>query len=179
MRFSRSLFALPNQTHCRMQGASHGRDRFIARLAAATANAEKFQKLVDCTKITAPFDGIITRRYPDPGALIQAGTSSGTESRSRLRVSGNYRLRLDFPVSVDYVKDIQIEESAVKLGLETPDKYEVISGLQKGDLVVIGNGTAFQTGEKVEPTSAGGNSFFPEFEGFPQLLHAGVNVTGL
>ena len=146
-----------------------------------------------------------------------------------MRVSDNYRLRLDFPVSVDYVKDIQlgdpvevrvesldgktftgtisrfthdwmtdtrtmtteievpnpnlelvpgmyatvvlkvekrpqvlaipteavagdkktpfmsstqnheIEERTVTLGLETPDKYEVVSGLNEGDLVVIGN----------------------------------------
>jgi len=45
----------------------------------------------------------------------------------------------------------QIEERDVKLGLETPDKYEVLSGLQDGDLVVIGNRSAFQAGEKVEP----------------------------
>ena len=47
--------------------------------------------------------------------------------------------------------DNQIEERAVKLGLETPDKYEVLSGLQEGDLVVIGNRAGFQAGQKVEP----------------------------
>jgi hypothetical protein len=47
--------------------------------------------------------------------------------------------------------DNQIEERAVKLGLETPDKYEVLSGLREGDLVVIGNRAGFQAGQKVEP----------------------------
>jgi hypothetical protein len=47
--------------------------------------------------------------------------------------------------------DNQIEERAVKLGLETPDKYEVLSGLNEGDLVVIGNRSGFQAGQKVEP----------------------------
>jgi RND family efflux transporter MFP subunit len=47
--------------------------------------------------------------------------------------------------------DNQIEEREVKLGLETPDKYEVLSGLQEGDLVVIGSRAGFQTGQKVEP----------------------------
>ena len=47
--------------------------------------------------------------------------------------------------------DNQIEERAVKLGLETPDKYEVLSGLHEGDLVVIGNRAGFQAGQKVEP----------------------------
>ena len=36
-------------------------------------------------------------------------------------------------------QDNQIEERPVTLGLETPDKYEVLSGLNEGDLVVIGN----------------------------------------
>jgi multidrug efflux pump subunit AcrA (membrane-fusion protein) len=45
----------------------------------------------------------------------------------------------------------EIEERTVKLGLETPDKYEVLSGLNEGDMVVMGNRTQFQVGEKVEP----------------------------
>ncbi len=47
--------------------------------------------------------------------------------------------------------DNQIEEHTVKLGLETPDKYEILSGLHEGDLVVIGNRSKLQTGLKVEP----------------------------
>jgi RND family efflux transporter MFP subunit len=60
------------------------------------------------THITAPFDGVITHRYADPGSLIQAGTSSDTQSMPLVCLSDNYRLRLDFPVSVAYVKDIQL-----------------------------------------------------------------------
>ena len=45
----------------------------------------------------------------------------------------------------------QIEERSVKLGLETADKYEILSGLHEGDLVVIGNRSGFQAGQKVEP----------------------------
>src|ERR1039458_3621727 len=213
----------------------------VAVIAAAKANVEKFQTMVSYTQITAPFDGVVTHRYADPGTLIQAGTSSDTQALPLVRVSDNYRLRLDFPVTVDYVKDVklgdpvevrvdslngktftgiisrfthevdentrtmiteievpnpnlelmpgmyatvvlkvekrlqalavpteavsgeksptvylvnsdnQIEERAVKLGLETADKYEVLSGLDEGDLVVIGNRSGFQVGQKVEP----------------------------
>jgi len=35
--------------------------------------------------------------------------------------------------------------------LETPDKYEVLSGLNEGDQVIIGSRAGFQTGQKVEP----------------------------
>lgn len=79
-----------------------------AAIAAAKAEVEKDQTLLDYTRITAPFDGVITRRYVDPGALIQAGTTSDTQSLPLVRVSDNYRLRLDFPVSLPYVKDTHV-----------------------------------------------------------------------
>jgi RND family efflux transporter MFP subunit len=78
-----------------------------AAIAAAKANVEKYQTLVNYTKIVAPFDGVITRRSADPGALVQAGTSSD-RSMPLVRVSDNYHLRLDFPVSVEYVKDVHL-----------------------------------------------------------------------
>jgi RND family efflux transporter MFP subunit len=212
-----------------------------AAIAAAQANVEKYQTMAAYTKITAPFDGVVTHRYADPGTLIQAGTSSDTQALPLVRVSDNYRLRLDFPVTVDYVKDVQlgdpvevqvdslngktltgrisrfthdvdsstrtmtteievpnpnlelvpgmyatvllkvekrlqtlavpteavvngltptvyvvsrdnqIDVRAVKLGLETPDKYEILSGLKEGDQVVISNHSAFQAGQLVKP----------------------------
>jgi membrane fusion protein (multidrug efflux system) len=45
----------------------------------------------------------------------------------------------------------QVEKRPVKLGLETSDKYEVLSGLNEGERVVIGNHAEFSEGEKVEP----------------------------
>lgn len=212
-----------------------------AAIAAARANVEKYQTMVSYTRITAPFDGVVTRRYADPGALIQAGTSSDTQSLPLVRVSDNYRLRLDFPVDVDYVQDIhagdpvevevsslgnktftgiitrytrdvddktrqmmteievpntnlelvpgmyayvnlqvekrpqaltvpteaimagtpptvyvvssnnELEQRAVTLGLEMADKDEVVSGLHEGDLVVVGNPSGLQAGQKVQP----------------------------
>ncbi len=80
-----------------------------AAIAAAKADVEKYQTLLAYTKITAPFDGVITRRYTDPGAMIQAGTSS--QAVPLVRISDNYHLRLDFPVSVDDAKDIHVGDS--------------------------------------------------------------------
>jgi RND family efflux transporter MFP subunit len=79
-----------------------------AAMAAAAADVEKFQTMVGYTRITAPFDGVITKRYADPGMLIQTGAASDTQSMPLVRISDNYRLRLDFPVSVAYVKDIRL-----------------------------------------------------------------------
>jgi RND family efflux transporter MFP subunit len=79
-----------------------------AAIAGAKAERERYQTMIRYTKITAPFDGVITHRYADPGSLIQAGTASDTQAMPLVRLSDNYHLRLDFPVSVAYVKDIHI-----------------------------------------------------------------------
>jgi membrane fusion protein, multidrug efflux system len=50
-----------------------------ARLDKARADLGKLQVLAEFAKVTAPFDGVVTERFVDSGALIQAGAnSSGT-----------------------------------------------------------------------------------------------------
>ena len=80
-----------------------------AAVEAAKSDVEKYQTLVGYTRIVAPFDGVITKRYADPGSLIQAGTASNTQAMPLVRVSNNMLLRLDFPVSVDYVHGIHLD----------------------------------------------------------------------
>ncbi len=216
----------------------------VAAIAAAKADVGRYQTLVNYTQIAAPFDGVITWRYADPGALIQAGTSSDSQSLPLVRVSDNYLLRLDFPVSVEYVQDMhvgdpvdvrvdslggkifkskitrytykvdedtrtmmvetempntnlevtpgmyatvvlkveeqtnalavpieavtgdkngtvfvvdpdnKVEERTVTVGLETPDKYEILLGLKEGELVMVGNPRHIQPGQKVETIAA-------------------------
>ena len=212
----------------------------LAAIAAARADVERYRTLTEYTNITSPFDGVITWRYADPGTLIQAGTASDTQSMPLMRISDNYLLRLDVPVSVEYVKDMhkgdsvevrveslggktftasitrftdkvaldtrtmitevevpnpklelmpgmyatvvlkvenrsqalavpieavaegktptvylvgpngEVEERTVILGVETATKYEVLSGLNEGDLVIIGDRSQVQPGSKVE-----------------------------
>ncbi|HTU33174.1 MAG TPA: efflux RND transporter periplasmic adaptor subunit [Candidatus Acidoferrum sp.] len=45
----------------------------------------------------------------------------------------------------------QIEQRQVKLGLQTPDNYEILSGLKEGDEVVFGEQDQFKPGETVVP----------------------------
>ena len=82
-----------------------------AAIAAAKADVEKYQTLAGYRQIVAPFDGVVTHRYVDKGTLIQAGTTSDTQSLPVVRVSDNYHLRLDFAVSVAYVKDIKVGDT--------------------------------------------------------------------
>jgi hypothetical protein len=45
----------------------------------------------------------------------------------------------------------EIEERPVMLGLETPNRFEVVSGLKEGELVLIGSRSQFSAGQKVAP----------------------------
>ena len=45
----------------------------------------------------------------------------------------------------------EIEERPVKLGIDTPAQYEVLSGLKEGELVLTGSRAQFKPGQKVEP----------------------------
>ena len=53
--------------------------------------------MVDYSKITAPFDGVVTKRYADVGALIQAGTSSSVSASAVVRFAQENVLRTMFP----------------------------------------------------------------------------------
>jgi membrane fusion protein, multidrug efflux system len=47
-----------------------------ARVDRARAELAKLQVLAEFVKVTAPFDGVVTDRFVDTGALIQAGANS-------------------------------------------------------------------------------------------------------
>ncbi len=211
------------------------------KVAEAQANADHLRDIVAYSKITAPFDGVVTRRYADTGALVQAGTvQAGTSGNSNSMPLVSFaqldRLRLDFPVpesAVPYVhvgnpveitvvslgktfpgtvsrfaqkvdtdtrtmlteadvdnsdflytpgmyatvrlvlsekkealavpiqcvsigdkstvlvldKDHKVREQEVSLGLETPTMAEILSGLNEGDLVVVGSRSSVQIGQ--------------------------------
>lgn len=72
-----------------------------------TAAINKAKVMLTYTAITAPFDGVITRRYADPGALVQAGTS-GTQVTPLVDIDQDSRLRLVFPVPESAVAHVEV-----------------------------------------------------------------------
>jgi RND family efflux transporter MFP subunit len=80
-----------------------------SQLAFAKANQEKTRTLLSFARITAPFTGVITRRYADTGALIQAGTSSQTQTMPLVRLSQVDTLRLSIAVPESAVPQIHLK----------------------------------------------------------------------
>jgi RND family efflux transporter MFP subunit len=207
------------------------------RVDERQSEVNKTKTLRDYASIIVPFDGIITRRYVDQGALIQAGTASGAQSMPLVDLAQQNLLRLVFPVpesaapiihdgapveiTVSAVNEkfrstitrfsgkvdrstrtmhtevdvpnpdnrykpgmyafvrlilqeqkdalavpVQalvagekpsvfilnkggvIEQRAVVVGMQTPDKVEVREGLAEGDLVIVGNRNGVHAGQK-------------------------------
>ena len=211
------------------------------QVQVSDAEVKKTETLDAYSKITAPFDGVVTSRYADTGAMIQAGTASQTQAMPVIRLSQNDLLRLVLPAPESVITRIQLGKTVevrvsslnrnftgriarfsghlslstrtmetevdvpnpslvlvpgmyaevsltlekredalavpleaianpetdptvmmvgpgdllmvkpVKLGLETPRRVEVVSGLSAGDLVVVGSRSQFHPGQRVLP----------------------------
>ncbi|MGH9585942.1 MAG: efflux RND transporter periplasmic adaptor subunit [Acidobacteriaceae bacterium] len=72
----------------------------------ANANSQRVRDMEAYTKVTAPLNGVITWRYADTGALIQAGTASNVQSLPIVKLSQSDLLRLRLPVPEDAVRYI-------------------------------------------------------------------------
>jgi RND family efflux transporter MFP subunit len=208
---------------------------------ANRAEQSRYKTLFNYTRVTAPFDGVVTKRYANTGSMIQAGIASQTQAMPLVRLSQNNLLRLLLPVPESAVSRIHIGQQVevrvpsmnrsfagkvarftdkvstatrtmetevdvpnpslilipgmyaevnlrldyrsnvlsipvsavdltaaepsvyrvsadqsvsivpVKLGLETEDRVEVLSGLERGDMVVVGNRSALKAGDRVKP----------------------------
>lgn len=213
------------------------------QLEVSQANNSQISAMSDYTRITAPFDGVVTWRYADTGALVQAGTTA-SNSQPVVKLAEVNVLRLRIPVPESLVSSVHIGQQAdvvvhatgehftgtvtrftdsldrttrtmqveidvpndkyklqpgmyadvrlqvqnhpdaltvpiqavqhdngkaqvlmldrqnrvqprpIETGLEDPQRVEVLSGLQEGDRVIVGNFGSFQAGQVVEPKLA-------------------------
>ena len=85
-------------------------------LQVSKATLEKDRAMYSYSRITAPFDGVVTQIYAYTGALLPAGTSSDKSSLALCRLSQNNLLRLVIPVPERAVPEIHIgQKIAVKV----------------------------------------------------------------
>ena len=78
------------------------------QLEVSKASLEKTQSMFAYAQITAPFTGVITKRYADTGAMLPAGTNSSTTSMPLVRLSQNNLLRLIIPVPESAVPKVRL-----------------------------------------------------------------------
>lgn len=80
-----------------------------AQVRAQQANVERLEALASYKTVTAPFDGIVTERNTDVGALINGGTGAGA---AMFVVSDAKKLRLYVNVPQNYLPSIKIGAKA-------------------------------------------------------------------
>jgi RND family efflux transporter MFP subunit len=80
----------------------------IQQVSLSKAEISRLNTLRDYTQITAPFAGVITKRFANTGSMIQAGTASQTQAMPIVRLSQNTLLRLTLPVPESVVPTIHV-----------------------------------------------------------------------
>ena len=228
-----------------LSGAKAGLAASEQAVAVAQAGLDKDKALYAYSRITAPFDGVVTEMNAFKGALLAAGTTSSKNDLALCRLSQNNLLRLVIPLPERAVPDVsvgqtvdlkvsslgkviqgkivrysgeidpgtrtmhtevqvpnpdyvlvpgmyaavvlplhtvadaltvpiqsfqpsgegrgtvlvvsasnQIEQREVKLGLQTADVVQLLSGVKEGERVVIGDQAQYRSGELVNPKPA-------------------------
>jgi RND family efflux transporter MFP subunit len=79
------------------------------RARVSRADQGRVETLHKYMTITAPFDGVVTKRYANIGAMIQAGTSS--QALPVVQLSQNNLLRLVLPVPESSVGRVRVGET--------------------------------------------------------------------
>ncbi|KJC45828.1 RND transporter MFP subunit [Bradyrhizobium sp. LTSP885] len=102
------------------------------------ANVERLEALAGYKKITVPFDGIVTSRDTDVGALINAGGNSGP---AMFTVSDISKLRVYVNVPQTYVPAIKIGAKATILMPEYPNRTFLATVEASSQAVDVASGT--------------------------------------
>jgi RND family efflux transporter MFP subunit len=91
------------------------------QLEVSQADQQHYAALSEYSRITAPFDGVVTWRYADTGSLIQAGTSN-VSSMPVVKLSQVNVLRLRIPVPESLAASVHDGEP-VDIRVKATDKH--------------------------------------------------------
>ena len=232
--------AKDRSTEAQVESAKSALSASRQQLEVSQADQQHYAALSEYSRITAPFDGVVTWRYADTGSLIQAGTSNvssepvvklsqvnvlrlripvpeslaasvhdGEPADIRVKATGEHfsgkvirstdsldrstrtmQVEIDVPnqdykltpgmyadVSLQVQNDphaltlpiqainrgedkatvllvnaqSQVEEREIHMGIEGSDQVQILSGLNEGDRVIIGNLNKYRPGQHVDP----------------------------
>jgi RND family efflux transporter MFP subunit len=109
-----------------------------AAVNASQANVERLEALAGYKKITVPFDGVVTARDTDVGALINAGGGSGPPM---FVISDIKKLRVYVNIPQNYVPAIRIGASAIITMPEYPNRTFAATVEASSQAVDVATGT--------------------------------------
>ncbi len=109
-----------------------------AAVNSGQANVERLEALAAYKNITAPFDGVVTSRETDVGALINAGGGTGP---AMFVVSDITKLRVYVNVPQNYVPAIRIGAKAVLTMPEYPSRSFAATVEASSQAVDVASGT--------------------------------------
>ena len=109
-----------------------------AAVKSGQANVERLEALAGYKKITVPFDGVVTSRETDVGALINAGGGAGP---AMFVVSDITKLRVYVNVPQNYVPAVRIGAKAVLSMPEYPNRTFAATVEASSQSVDVGSGT--------------------------------------
>jgi RND family efflux transporter MFP subunit len=95
-------------SEAQIAGARSALDVARQQVSVNNSDVDRVKTLLDYTRVTAPFDGVVTRRFADTGSMIQAGTASQTQAMPLVRISQNTLLRLILPVPESAVPTVRV-----------------------------------------------------------------------
>src|ERR1700684_1299704 len=109
-----------------------------AAVTSSQANVERLEALSGYKKITVPFDGVVTSRSTDVGALINAGGGSGP---AMFVISDIKKLRVYVNIPQSYVPAIRIGAKAVISVPDYPSRTFAATVEASSQSVDVGSGT--------------------------------------
>jgi RND family efflux transporter MFP subunit len=96
------------ESEARVSAAEGGLAAAEEQLKVDQASLQREQSMWDYSRIAAPFDGVVTERFADAGAMLAAGISSEKQALPVVSLAQNNVLRLDIPVPESIVPRIQV-----------------------------------------------------------------------
>src|SRR6202008_723120 len=108
-----------------------------AAVNSGQANVERLEALAGYKKITVPFDGVVTARETDVGALINGGGGAGPPM---FVISDASKLRVYVNVPQTYVPAIKIGAKAVLTMPEYPNRSFAATVEASSQAVDVGSG---------------------------------------
>ena len=94
------------EAEAQVAGAKSNLDAARERIRVLRADEDRLKTMRNYETITAPFDGVVTKRYANQGAMIQAGTASQSQAMPVVRVAEDKLLRLILPVPESAVPQV-------------------------------------------------------------------------